>query len=93
MTVEKQVHIVNRAGIHCRPSASIIQTAAKYPQVKFSVKTPRGETDLRSLLSLLAMGLQQGEPVTVKASGAGEAEACEEIADLFAFSFDFPTQG
>lgn len=92
MTVEKSVHIENKAGIHCRPSAVIIKAAGAYPNTKFTLKTPRGETDLRSLLALLALGLQQGDAVTIRANGTDEAAACNEIAGLFEFSFDYPPQ-
>jgi len=50
----------------------------------------RGNSNLRSILDLLALGLQCGDTVTVKASGPKEAEACETLAELFAKEFDFP---
>lgn len=92
MAIEKTVTIVNKAGIHCRPSAAIIKAAARYEGVRFSIKTPRGEIDLKSLLALLSLGLHEGEAVTVRAAGPNEAEACEALANLFAYSFDFPPQ-
>ncbi len=86
---EKKVTIRNKAGIHCRPSSTIMMTAAKYPGNQFIVIAERGTTELKSILDLLALGLQQGNQITLRVTGPDEAEACEKLAELFAAEFDF----
>lgn len=86
---EKTVTIRNKAGIHCRPSSAIMMAAADFPGTSFLVTTAGGTTELKSILDLLALGLQQGDCVTVRATGPDEVAACEKIAGLFEKEFDF----
>ncbi|MBN2640391.1 MAG: HPr family phosphocarrier protein [Victivallales bacterium] len=89
---EKTVTVRNHDGIHCRPSSAIMNAAMEFPGTEFTVETDKGEAGLSSILSLLSLGLQRGDEVTVIATGGDEQNACENIAELFAFEFDFPPQ-
>jgi len=87
---ERTTEVRNDAGIHCRPSSEIVAAAGEFKGCKLRVKTDKGDSDLSSILSLITLGLMKGDTVTVVADGDGEEEACEKIASLFAFHFDFP---
>ncbi len=89
--IEKTVTVKNKAGIHCRPSGAIMSAAEKYSaDHEMQVLSVRGNSNLRSILDLLALGLQCGDSATIRISGPAEAEACEVLAELFAREFDFP---
>jgi phosphocarrier protein len=88
--VTKKVVIKNAAGIHCRPSSVILLTVQKFARCEVLIKSNKGSSDLKSILSLLSIGLEQGDEVTVEAKGEKEAAVCEEISSLFAYEFDFP---
>ena len=87
---EKTVKVKNEAGIHCRPSSRIMQKVLEYPDCTFNLETSKGSADLSSILSLMSLGLQKGDKVTIKVEGTNEQSACDEIADLFGYEFDFP---
>ncbi len=88
---EKTVKIKNQAGIHCRPASSILNAISDFPDHEFIVYLPgREDTELNSILSLIALGLQSGDQVTLRVSGPDEESACDKIASLFEFEFDFP---
>ena len=87
---EKTVKVKNEAGIHCRPSSRIMQKIMEYPDCSFLLDTTRGSADLSSILSLMSLGLQKGDKVTIKVEGPEDEKACAEIAGLFEFEFDFP---
>ncbi|MCF7791716.1 MAG: HPr family phosphocarrier protein [Victivallales bacterium] len=87
---EKTVKVKNEAGIHCRPSSRIMQKVMEYPDCTFLIETTRGSADLSSILSLMSLGLQKGDKVTVKVEGPDNNRICEEIASLFEYEFDFP---
>ena len=88
--VRKNVIVSNTAGIHCRPSSQIIQAVLRYQECSFLIKTAKGETDLRSILELISLGLEKGDEIAISVNGKDEEKACCEIAGLFAFHFDFP---
>lgn len=88
---EKTVTVLNKAGIHCRPSSAILMAAMGYSQDhKMQAICARGVSSLGSILELLSLGLQCGESVTVKVEGPKESEIGSKLAELFAHEFDFP---
>lgn len=88
--IEKKVIVKNKAGIHCRPSSAILSAVEEFPDVTFAVITLKGEADLTSILGLLTLGIASNEEVIVRADGDKEEDACNEIATLFGYEFDFP---
>ena len=81
--------IRNEAGIHCRPSTHIIKNVEGYEGV-MSVRAESGESDLRSMLSLMMLGLTQGTPVEVEVAGPDEQEQLAKIIGMLEFEYDFP---
>lgn len=87
--IVKKATIKNSAGIHCRPSALIIKSAANYAG-KIAVQSSHGTCDLRSVLDLISMGLEKGARITVSVNGPDEEAFCQKLIDLFETEFDFP---
>jgi phosphocarrier protein len=86
--IERNATIRNAHGIHCRPSAMIIKEAASYSG-QVTLKSRGAETDLRSILALMAMELSSGQEIHIRVSGPGEKEFCQRLVDLFETNFDF----
>jgi phosphocarrier protein len=82
--------VQNEAGIHCRPTAKIIQAAATYPGT-ITVTGERGSTTLKSALEMMMLGLGQGAEVTIQVDGPDQNEILRKFTDLFEFHFDFPS--
>ena len=87
--VEIPAIVRNTAGIHCRPSAVIIKEAMNYPGI-IRVTANSRESDLRSVMSLLALGLHQGATLTIQVSGPNEETFCRKLVALFQTHFDYP---
>ncbi|MFA7231522.1 MAG: HPr family phosphocarrier protein [Victivallaceae bacterium] len=89
--IEKNVKIHNKAGIHCRPSSVILNTInVEYPNNTFYISAFGQETELNSILSLISLGMQYGDKATLKVDGPDAEVACEKIASLLEFEYDFP---
>lgn len=80
---------MNAQGIHCRPSAVIIKEVNSYPG-KVLVVSERGDSDLRSVMSLLKLGLGPGSQVSITVTGPDEEDYCQKLVDLFQKHYDFP---
>lgn len=89
--ITKKATIRNEQGIHCRPSARIV-TEAIGNTCEIRVIADAGEADLRSLLSLVSLGLQEGTVVTIQVTGTHEEAVCDHFVELFETHFDFPPQ-
>ena len=85
---EMTAMIKNTDGIHLRPSHLILDTIADYPG-KVHLEAPKGETDLRSIMGLMLLALEQGTQVKIGVSGPDEEMVCQKIVDLFETEFDF----
>jgi phosphocarrier protein len=78
---EVTITIHNQVGLHGRPAALFVRTANQF---KSSVTVMKGKqtASAKSILSVLALGVNQGAAITVKAEGEDEAQAIEAICLL-----------
>ncbi len=87
--IERTATVQNQQGIHCRPSAVIVREAMNYPGV-INAKYDGRESNLRSVMDLLILGLKQGAEITIQVSGPDETQFCGRLVELFETHFDFP---
>lgn len=87
--VTKKAEVKNSAGIHLRPSGIIMKAIEQY---EGRVRLGNGSTELEadSIMSVIALGLCQGDTVTIQVDGPNEAAMAEELVTLFETHFDFP---
>jgi phosphocarrier protein len=81
--------IRNNAGIHVRPSGVIHAALREYPG---TVKIARSgqPVEIQGVLSLIALGLQKGDHVSVTVDGPDEERVCRTVVKLLAKRYDFP---
>jgi phosphocarrier protein HPr len=84
---ERTVTIQNRAGIHARPAAMIVQTASKFKSKVFFV---RGADRIngKSIMGILAMGATYDTVLRIEAEGEDEAEVVVALEKLFISRFE-----
>ena len=88
---ERMFKVRNRAGIHCRPSGVILNAIRQeFPDHRFSIITPEGETELDGMLTLISLGLACGAEAVLRVEGVDEDRALERIGALLEYEFDFP---
>ncbi|HUX20361.1 MAG TPA: HPr family phosphocarrier protein [Spirochaetia bacterium] len=87
--VTKKATIKNSAGIHLRPSGIIMKAIEQY---EGRVRLGNGTTLLEAdhIMSIIALGLCEGDFVTIQVEGPNETEIAEELVILFQTHFDFP---
>lgn len=71
---EIQLVITNPTGLHARPAAQLVQTAAGFKS-KIKIAGNGKAADAKSILGVMSMGIAQGTMVTITAAGEDE-EAC-----------------
>ncbi|TDD36528.1 HPr family phosphocarrier protein [Actinomadura sp. KC06] len=79
---ERNVKIQSRVGLHARPAALFVQTAAKAP-MDVTVGKPGGApVNAKSILAVLGLDARHGEEVVLSAEGAGADELLDELEKL-----------
>lgn len=78
-----EAHVVVRTGVglHARPAAMLVQEASRYP-CKVSITYGSKEADGRSILQVLALGVQDGESISIRVEGDQEGKALDALVEL-----------
>ncbi|MFB9663431.1 HPr family phosphocarrier protein [Curtobacterium albidum] len=76
------VELVNESGLHARPAAEFVKTAAKH---EASVRV--NGVDAKSLLAIMALALPKGATVTIEATGADAQDAVDALTELVRSGF------
>ena len=84
---EKVIVVKNRAGIHARPAAMIVQTADQYHS-RILFKKEHEEVDAKSIMGVITLGATFNSKITISAEGNDEQIAVEAIARLFETCFE-----
>ena len=85
----KRAYIHNDLGIHVRPSGLIIKETQEYSGI-ILLKSKGIEIELKSIMDLLALGLQKDDEIEITIIGPDEEEYCSQLVELFQHNFDFP---
>jgi phosphocarrier protein len=81
--------VQNEAGIHCRPSAILVQEGSTYSG-EILVSAASGTCTLTSALELIMLGLEKGTEVKIQVQGPDEETMGRKLVELFEKHFDFP---
>ena len=84
---KRDVIIKNRAGIHARPAALIVQTASRYKS-KIAFRNEHEEINAKSIMGIITLGASYNSSLTIKAEGEDEAEAVDALSKLFEDRFE-----
>jgi len=84
---EQVVTIVNRAGIHARPAAVLVQSAKDFSSnIYFEKDSDR--INAKSIMGILTLAATYGTEIKVIAEGEDEELAVEAIVRLFESKFE-----
>jgi phosphocarrier protein HPr len=84
--IEKEVEIVNRAGLHTRPASMIVRAAAKF-EAEFFIRKDGYEINGKSIIGVMTLAAEQGSTVSLILEGPDEVEAATTLEELFASGF------
>ena len=85
--VERQAVVKNKLGIHARPSALIVQAAAKFAAEITLVKDSL-EVNGKSIMGVMMLAAETGAGILVRAEGTDEQDAADRMADVIESKFD-----
>ena len=85
--VEKIVTIKNRAGIHARPAALLVQTANRFSSHIYLEKDGE-KINGKSIMGILTLAATYNSPIKIIADGSDEEDAVQTISRLFENKFE-----
>jgi len=86
----REVVVGSRIGLHGRPAAIVVRTAAAQAVTVRISTGERPPVDASSIIAVLALGAHGGDTVTIEADGDGADAALEALAAVLAKDLDAP---
>lgn len=85
---ERRLIVASKSGLHARPAAIFVRAAAEQP-AKVQIRKGDGEpVDASSILSIMTLGVEQGDEVTLSAEGSNADVAINALARLLERDLD-----
>ncbi len=84
---EKEVQIVNRAGMHARPAAEFVKLAGGFA-ANVTIEKDGLKVNGKSIMGVLMLAAEQGSTLKLTASGEDAEAAVEALADLVKRGFE-----
>jgi phosphocarrier protein len=85
--IERTVKIINKAGLHTRPAATIVKMAAKY-KCDFYISRDGMNINGKSIIGVMTLAAEEGSELVLSFNGEDEDQASKEIIDYFERGFD-----
>ena len=84
---EKTVKVINRAGIHARPSALLVQTTKNF---KCNIYIDKGgdRINAKSIMGIITLGAAFGTELKIIGEGEDEEAAVDAVVKLFESKFE-----
>jgi len=84
---EKELTIMNRLGLHARPSAMFVKTASRF-RAEIWVEKDGERVNGKSIMGLMMLAAGQGSKLLISCEGADADKALAEIEAVILRKFD-----
>lgn len=84
--IEKEVTIVNKAGMHTRPASAIVKIAARY-KADFHITKNSFQVNGKSIIGVMTLAAEQGSKLSLRFDGSDEEAFAEEMIEFFENGF------
>ena len=85
--IEKTITIINNAGLHTRPAATIVKIASKF-QSEFFIFKDGLNINGKSIIGVMTLAAAKGSELNLIFDGEDEKEMSEAIIDYFNRGFN-----
>jgi phosphocarrier protein len=83
----RTITITNRAGIHARPAAMLVQTANRFAADIYMEKDSE-RINGKSIMGIITLGATYQSQISIIAEGEDEKQAVDALAELFEKKFE-----
>jgi len=84
---ERVITVTNRAGIHARPSALLVQTTKNFSS-NIYIEKGMDRINAKSIMGIITLGASYGTELRIIAEGEDEKTAVETLVKLFESKFE-----
>jgi len=85
--IERKVTVLNKMGLHARPSSRLVQKAAAFKS-DVHIRRENQVINGKSIMGVMMLAAAQGTELTLSASGADEEQTLAALVELFEKKFE-----
>ena len=85
--VEREVRILNRAGMHARPAAEFVKIAGRFAS-DINVEKDGLDVNGKSIMGVLMLAAEHGSRLRLMAEGDDARDALDALSDLVGRGFE-----
>lgn len=78
--MEKTFLVTAEAGIHARPATILVNDAVKFAST-IMLKLGNKEVNLKSIMGVMSLGVNNGSVITIKCNGTDEEKAMDALTN------------
>jgi len=83
---QRDVEIVNKLGLHARPSARLTQLASSFKSKVFMSRNGR-RVNAKSIMGVMMLAAAKGSKIVIETDGPDESDAMQALRTLIADRF------
>jgi phosphocarrier protein len=83
---QRDVEVVNKLGLHARPSARLTQLASSFQSKVFLSRNGR-RVNAKSIMGVMMLAASKGSTITLETEGEDEEAAIDALTDLISSGF------
>ena len=87
LLVQREVEVVNRAGMHARPAAEFVKIAGRFAS-DIRVEKDGLEVNGKSIMGVLMLAAERGSRLRLSAKGRDAEDAVNALSDLVRRGFE-----
>jgi len=84
--LQRDVEIVNKLGLHARPSAKLTQLTSRFKSQVFMTRNGR-RINAKSIMGVMMLAAAKGSVITLETDGEDEVAAMDALVELIASGF------
>jgi len=85
--IEKNVEIINKAGLHTRPAATVVKIASQF-ESEFYINKDGFSINGKSIIGVMTLAAAKGSIIKLTFDGTDEVQMADAILDYFNRGFD-----
>lgn len=85
--IKQRVKVLNEAGLHARPSSTLVKTASRFESDLF-IEMYGYRVNGKSILGIMTLAAEQGAEMDLIVDGPDEEEAMQTLTSLFENKFE-----
>ena len=84
--ITRTTHVVNKLGLHARPSAQLVSVTSKF-QAEVFITRQDLRINAKSIMGVMMLAAEKGSELLIETDGPDEAAAIEAVVQLIESGF------